>query len=335
MPDGRGGARAPRRFSFSTTDPERANAFIAGACVQNSLGRHDDAVGFRFRAEEIVYGSLRLTRIRQRAGYRSLSGPIEHVLIVQPLCDKAALGSPHDPVRIPRGVPMLAPQKVPLLSIWSGLCCNSVRFAMAQAVQVATERVGIRPEDFAFCGGLPASYQKGRLWLNTVAYVARDVLGVPEIAANPLIVGEAIRMVAVTALATFANTAMTLDPIIDVTAEPCNGRGPATPAVVRRALDFIDAHAREDLTLTAIAEAARIGPRGLAYAFHRHLDTTPMAYVRKVRLEGAHRDLEAADPTRGDTVAAIARAWGFANVGRFAGAYRRAYGRPPSHTLRG
>jgi AraC-like DNA-binding protein len=334
MPDGHGEAGAPQRFSFTTTDPEQAREFIAGSCTGNTLGRLHDAAKFRFRADEIVTGSLRWTRVRQPAGYRSISDPIDHVLVVQPLWDQTALGSPRDPVRVPRGVPMLVPQRVPVLATWRCLCCDSVRFTMAQAVQAAAESTGIRPEQFAFTGTLPVSARQGRLWLNTVRYVARDVLGVPQIAANPLIVGAAARMLVATALATFANTAMTLDPTIDATAEPGNGRDPATPAVVRRAQDFIDAHAREDLTLTAIAEAAHIGPRGLAYAFHRHLDTTPMAYLRKVRLEGAHRDLQAADPSRGDTVAAIARAWGFANVGRFAGAYRREYGRLPSQTLR-
>ncbi|WP_372460725.1 helix-turn-helix domain-containing protein [Actinomycetospora endophytica] len=51
-------------------------------------------------------------------------------------------------------------------------------------------------------------------------------------------------------------------------------------------------------------------------------------------MEGAHRDLEAADPTRGDTVGAIAARWGFAHPGRFAIDYRRSYGRSPGETLR-
>ncbi|MEU7612530.1 hypothetical protein [Micromonospora sp. NPDC049204] len=44
-------------------------------------------------------------------------------------------------------------------------------------------------------------------------------------------------------------------------------------------------------------------PRALQLAFRRHHDTTPMRYVREVRLERAHRALRAADPTTGATVA--------------------------------
>jgi transcriptional regulator GlxA family with amidase domain len=53
-----------------------------------------------------------------------------------------------------------------------------------------------------------------------------------------------------------------------------------------------------------------------------------------VRLQRAHRDLQAADPTDGTTVAAVAAPWGFANPVRFSGDYRAVYGRNPAHTLR-
>ena len=61
---------------------------------------------------------------------------------------------------------------------------------------------------------------------------------------------------------------------------------------------------------------------------------TPLEYLRRVRLERAHRDLVVADPTAGDTVAAIATRWGFAHHGYFSAAYRRIYGHPPHVTLR-
>ncbi len=48
----------------------------------------------------------------------------------------------------------------------------------------------------------------------------------------------------------------------------------------------------------------------------------------------AHEDLVAADPTRGDTVAAIADRWRFRHHGRFAVDYRAHYGVSPSETLR-
>lgn len=59
-----------------------------------------------------------------------------------------------------------------------------------------------------------------------------------------------------------------------------------------------------------------------------------MAYVREVRLRRAHEELRAADPFT-ESVAAVARRWGFRHLGRFAAAHEAAYGQTPSRTLRG
>lgn len=82
---------------------------------------------------------------------------------------------------------------------------------------------------------------------------------------------------------------------------------------------------------------ARWTPRGtsaraLQAAFARQ-GTTPMAHWRRVRLQRAHDDLRAADPTTGVTVAQIAARWGFGHPGRFARAYATTYGRSPRVTL--
>ena len=52
-----------------------------------------------------------------------------------------------------------------------------------------------------------------------------------------------------------------------------------------------------------------------------------------MRLDRAHRDLQAADPAV-DTVTAIAGRWGFTHEGRFSTAYKREFGTAPSETLR-
>ncbi|MGQ7296447.1 helix-turn-helix transcriptional regulator [Quadrisphaera sp. KR29] len=106
------------------------------------------------------------------------------------------------------------------------------------------------------------------------------------------------------------------------------------PAVVRRAVAHIEAHADQPLTLTDIARASGVGPRALQLAFARHLGTSPMAHLRRARLQRAHEELQSADATAGDTVAAVARRWGWTSPSRFSTAYRREFGVPPSGTLR-
>ncbi len=101
---------------------------------------------------------------------------------------------------------------------------------------------------------------------------------------------------------------------------------------MRRAVAFVEANADQDIGLVQIAAAAYVTPRALQYAFRRHLDTTPLAFLRRVRLDAAHRELLAADP-RGTTVTEIAMRWGFAHPGRFAAHYRNTYRTAPGTTL--
>ncbi|MFB4315322.1 helix-turn-helix domain-containing protein [Actinomadura sp. 21ATH] len=143
---------------------------------------------------------------------------------------------------------------------------------------------------------------------------------------QPILLGNTARLLAATALAAFPNTVLQEG---DTGAD----RSDAAPAALRRAMDYIESrHADPGITLADIAAAAGVTPRTLQYAFRRHRDTTPMGYLRRVRLAAAHADLLAAGPDA--TVTAIAARWGFHHPGRFAADYRAAYGRPPSITLR-
>jgi transcriptional regulator GlxA family with amidase domain len=105
------------------------------------------------------------------------------------------------------------------------------------------------------------------------------------------------------------------------------------PPMLRSAVAFIHENADADIGLDDIAAAVNVSPRSVQYAFRRNLGTTPLEYLRRVRLDRAHRDLKAADPAR-DTVTAIAGRWGFSHAGRFSLAYKAAFGTQPSHTLR-
>ena len=109
----------------------------------------------------------------------------------------------------------------------------------------------------------------------------------------------------------------------------------ASSETLRRALAFIHAHAHEEITAARIANAACVTTRAVQLAFKRHLDTTPSAYLRKVRLDRAHHDLMAASGTEPCTVTQVATRWGFNHQGRFASYYRQAYGQNPRQTLAG
>lgn len=105
------------------------------------------------------------------------------------------------------------------------------------------------------------------------------------------------------------------------------------PEALRLATEFIERYAAEQVGLAEIAAAARLSPRALQAAFRHHLDTTPLAHLRSVRMDRAHAALESARPGDDQTVSSIASAWGFPQLSRFARDYKRRYGRSPRETL--
>ncbi len=61
-------------------------------------------------------------------------------------------------------------------------------------------------------------------------------------------------------------------------------------------MTFIDEHAHQDISTADIAAAAHVTIRAVQLAFRRHLDTTPLEYLRRVRLDRAHQELMAGHP---------------------------------------
>ncbi|QCR42732.1 hypothetical protein C1N91_03405 [Curtobacterium sp. SGAir0471] len=113
---------------------------------------------------------------------------------------------------------------------------------------------------------------------------------------------------------------------------PLSGVAAAGRGAVRAAQEWIAANAHRPLTTADVCRVTGLSARGLQAAFHRAGATSPMQFLRDVRLHRIRTALEAADPTT-TTVAEVARAWGFAHLGRFAGTYAGAFGERPSATL--
>jgi len=93
---------------------------------------------------------------------------------------------------------------------------------------------------------------------------------------------------------------------------------------------WIDAHLGEKIDLERMAQVAGVGPRALTKATTAARGVAPMELVQARRLEAAWRALSRADAP---AVARVASDCGFTHFGRFAAAYRVAFGESPSGTL--
>ncbi|WP_253827955.1 AraC family transcriptional regulator [Prauserella aidingensis] len=109
---------------------------------------------------------------------------------------------------------------------------------------------------------------------------------------------------------------------------PDSGEGaPARPRSIRRLLDELHEDPGRAWTAGEMATVAGTTARRLQEGFRRWVGTTPTEYLTDVRLRRAHADLVGpAAPTVSD----VAARWGFSSASRFAAAYRKRYGRPPS-----
>ncbi|HJV12492.1 MAG TPA: helix-turn-helix transcriptional regulator [Propionibacteriaceae bacterium] len=228
-----------------------------------------------------------------------------------------------DSVNLRIGECFLLPPSRPYQAAFDSIGVAVTTLSLADLQRDAAARVDQEAVEVDFAR--PITPAAGRHWSQTIQYVQGLVSKSPLLATAPLARRELGWLVNSAVLACFPNS--TLD------AEPASYAGD-TPQPLRRALAFIDENAADPITLNEIAIAARLSPRGLQAAFRRHLDTTPLAYLRSVRMERAHRDLQSAEPGNGVSVAALAARWGFAHLGRFAVEYRRRFGIYPSQTLR-
>jgi AraC-like DNA-binding protein len=115
----------------------------------------------------------------------------------------------------------------------------------------------------------------------------------------------------------------------DMLAEP----GHVKLGRLRPVVDFIEMNADEPLSPTELSRAGNMSVRTLHASFQRCFGMSPMAYVRKVRLEHVHDELVSRhDPEL--SVTEVATRWGFYHLGRFAQQYKERFGENPSDTLR-
>ena len=102
---------------------------------------------------------------------------------------------------------------------------------------------------------------------------------------------------------------------------------------ISRAVELLRSNPGHPWTAGELAAAISVSTRSLHDGFRRSIGTSPMAYLRELRLHAVHDELALAEPDSVTVTEAAAR-WGFVHLGRFAATYRRQFAELPSTTLR-
>jgi AraC-like DNA-binding protein len=195
------------------------------------------------------------------------------------------------------------------------------RSAVQSALQELLGRPVNGPIDLR--GPLDLACGDGKAWWTLVTDIHRGQLAGP-LMASPIMV-KPLAYATVVGLLSIAEHSYS---------EALHAEGPPmASAVIRRAADYIVAHAGDPLTPSEIAAAVGVSVRSLQRGFREFYQCTPNEYLRSVRLRRVHEDLVNALPDT-TSVASAASKWGFYHHGRFAADYRRTFGVSPSYTLR-
>ncbi|MDH4555609.1 AraC family transcriptional regulator [Pseudomonas sp. BN417] len=169
---------------------------------------------------------------------------------------------------------------------------------------------------------MPLDTTRGQSWMRMVGWIY-DCLSVEE-DLPPLLRAQYESMLVNTLLACQPHT---------YSAELFEDeRTSIAPAFVKRVERFIEEHAHEPITIVEMAEHAGVSSRSLFTGFRRFRNTSPMLYLKEVRLRKVQEELQR-QSQGSTTVTAVAFRWGFNHLGHFTTDYKRRFGESPSETL--
>jgi|TARA_R110000787_G_scaffold24509_6_gene69499 AraC family transcriptional regulator, ethanolamine operon transcriptional activator len=99
-------------------------------------------------------------------------------------------------------------------------------------------------------------------------------------------------------------------------------------SIVQRCHDYVTSSEGSCASVVDICESLHIPHRTLNYSFHKATGTSPMQYLRAVKLNAARRELL----QTAFSITDIAANYGFFHMGYFSQEYRRLFGETPSMT---
>ncbi|MBO4271265.1 AraC family transcriptional regulator [Microbispora triticiradicis] len=249
-----------------------------------------------------------------------------HLLVEVPLSGTAQMSHGHERIVSTPGLACVLSLTRPMSVRWSaGHCGLFTRFDRGALEDQLGRLIGRRPDrPLTFSLGMDLTRPSARSWRSVVELLRREAETGGGMLEHPLVARQLEGLLMTQLL--MAQPSNYVDELRD-------GHRRVAPPTVKRAVRLIEEHAGEPLTVEDIAEAVGVSARALQEGFRRHLDKTPMGYLRDVRLDRARTELTVTDPVAA-TVTDVAYRWGFTHLGRFSLAYRQRFGESPSETLR-
>lgn len=312
------------RTVFSTRDPAEAHAYVCRTYSDTDMTLIGDQSRFLLREEQADLGVFALITFSHTAGLELVAEPLGRLMVAHVTSGRwqsETIGA----VRTcgPGDVCVVAQPDRPFLTRWTA----PVRLHLVALDPATLLEVAAAPGDLVprFTSLTPTSAQGRQLVSTVLDHIVHDVAGNPRAGQNPVIRARAARTLAAALLEALPSTAVRDPGAVD--------RIDATRSrALRTSVAYLHDYAHTDVSVRQLADAAGASRQAVHLAFRQHLQTTPYAYLERVRLDRVHRDLTDLDPAV-TTVEDVALLWGFPRFERFRRQYHATFGVDPEQTL--
>jgi len=279
--------------------------------------------------DHVGIGRLSINRLRYETGIVVESEPMSSFLmLMMPLAGSAEIHYGQETVFSTPSAPAMVSATRPLAMRWSADCEQLIlridRGALEQACSACLGHALHAPLEFS--AEMKAQEENAAGWHSIMSFLASNEGFLRNALEYPLVAAQAEQLLLMALLHGHSHNYR------DEMQRPTRA---IAPSFVRRAEEFMRERADQPLTLQDVAAHAGVSVRSLHAGFQRYRNTSPMSFLRDLRLDRVHAELQAARESGAKTtVADIAMNWGFLHLGHFARAYAQKFGELPSQVLR-
>ncbi|MDO5103080.1 MAG: AraC family transcriptional regulator [Lautropia sp.] len=316
---------APECLLFASGDLDEVRSMVGRVMKPHRLQLCGLTHRLAARMHHRSLGDLSISRLRYGAAVRIDPGPLEDFFLIQmPLSGRAAIRCGSCQIESDSHLAsVISPDDDTQMQWHDGNDQLLLRLSRSLVERTLIGYLG-HPLDAPLRFELGFRWRDSAPWCSTLAYLLACVVqhADPHLDTHKLVRSQMEQLCASILLSSHQHNYSQSQP---------SRRSTVLPRHVRRAQDYLQAHAHEAITVDQLAAIAGVSARSLYAGFQTFLQTSPMSYLRELRMERARTELLSGEAS---SVAGVALRWGFAHMGRFGLDYKKRYGESPSQTLR-
>ncbi len=313
----------PERLLFASADLEQVRSMVGQVIANHHLKQTHGTERLDARMHYLPLGDISLSRLRYGAHVQIERGPLEHCFLVQmPVQGCAVIESGGQRIESSLELASVLSPGDEAKMQWSG-DSDQIMLRISRSL-VERTLVGYlgHPLEHPLRFDLGFRWQDSGPWRCLLSYLLDCATQYPALAQHKLVTAQIEQLTASILLTTHKHNHSENAPA---------RRSTILPRHVRRAQDYLRAHAHEPISAEQLAQAAGVSLPSLYSGFRDFLGISPMQHLRELRMERVRSELIGGEVTN---IAGVALRWGFTHMGRFSNDYKLRYRETPSQTLR-